>query len=266
MSRTEEVLHVRDTETVHVAAGKGKRDVVMIPGLVLGMTGLHGRGTSLAFAYRQYLNGFRLHFFDHARSLPSPCTAETLADDLYSAMTAAGIARADVVGVSQGGMIAQYLTLKHPGSVCSLVLAFTASRSNPTTEARITRWTELAQAGDLKVLLADVYEKTYTEAYMKRYAWTIPLIARTMKGWDTERFITLARACLTCETYDRLSGITRPVFVLGASDDRITTAAAAAEIASGIGCGYEQFEGLGHGAYDEAKDFNSLIFGFIKEH
>ncbi len=164
MNRTEETLRIRNTETVHLAIGSGKRDVVMIPGLVLGMTGLLGRGTSLAFAYRRYLRDFRLHFFDHASILPEPCTAETLADDLFEAITAAGLREADVIGVSQGGMIAQYLTLKHPEAVRSLVLCFTAARKNPTTEARIADWVALAEKHDLNGLLTDVYGKTYTEA------------------------------------------------------------------------------------------------------
>ena len=48
-----------------------------------------------------------------------------MADDVAHAMDAAGFARAYVVGISMGGMIAQHVALRHPSKVEGLVLLAT---------------------------------------------------------------------------------------------------------------------------------------------
>ncbi|MFO7619106.1 MAG: alpha/beta fold hydrolase [Thermoplasmata archaeon] len=54
-----------------------------------------------------------------------PYTIEVMADDTAGLMAAAGIERADVLGISLGGRIAMALALRHPGRVMRLVLTST---------------------------------------------------------------------------------------------------------------------------------------------
>ncbi len=58
----------------------------------------------------------------------SPFSISTMADDAAGLMTALGIERADVLGISMGGRIALVLTLRYPAKVNRLVLASTAAR------------------------------------------------------------------------------------------------------------------------------------------
>ena len=80
-----------------------------------------------------------------------------------------------------------------------------------------------------------------------------------------ERFITLAKACLTCCTYDDLEKIKCPVLVLGGGKDKIVTGEASREIAEKLGCKYYIYDDLSHEAYNEAKDFNRRIYDFFAE-
>lgn len=62
-------------------------------------------------------------------------TAE-MADDAARVLRAAGVERADVFGISLGGMIAQQLALRHPHRVDRLVLACTTPGGDATVPIR----------------------------------------------------------------------------------------------------------------------------------
>ena len=254
---------VRGTRTDYIAFGNGKKDLVMIPGLVLGLRGLRGSGASLALSYRLFAPSRRVWVFDHPAALPEHVSAKELADDLAAAMREAGIEHAEVLGVSQGGMLAQYLALDHAELVDSLVLAVTLCRSNPTAEDCIRRWSALARAGQTDALMRDVMESMYSEAYLKRYRVLLPLLGATIKKADTRRFLTLAEACLSCETRERLGEIRCPTLVIGGARDKVVTGEASRELAEGIGCELQLYPELGHAAYEEAKDFNQRVYDFF---
>ena len=112
-------------------------------------------------------------------------------------------------------MIAQYLAIDRPDLVNKLVLAVTLSRNNDTVKRVITTWIELASSGDMKHLISDMAEKMYSESYLKRYRPFLPLLTLLQKPKDVQRFILLANACLTCDTYDSLCKIKCPVLLIG---------------------------------------------------
>ena len=106
--------------------------------------------------------------------------------------------------------------------------------------------------------------KMYSEKYAGRYGWMFPILAKFARPKNEVRFIRLAKACLTCDTYGRLEAIACPTLVLGGKDDRIVTGKASAEIAEKLGCESYLYEGLGHSAYEEAPDFNERIRAFFQ--
>ena len=72
----------------------------------------------------------RVVVFDNAgigstKALPSPLTIDAMANQTSALITALGLGRADVLGWSMGGMIAQALAVLHPGQVRRLVLCAT---------------------------------------------------------------------------------------------------------------------------------------------
>ena len=243
--------------------GRGDKPFVIIPGLSL--RDVRGAGAGLAMMYRMFADEYRVYVIDKNSRIPEGCTVADLAEDTADAMTKLGLADACVMGVSLGGMIAQELAIRHPELVKKLVLGVTASRTNDTMNAVVSRWINLAGNGGFGGIVRSMMGVMYSADYAKRYGWMFPILAKFAKPKNEERFIRLAKACLTCDTYDRLGEISCPALVLGGADDKIVTGEASLEIAGKIGCAVHLYEGLGHSAYEEAADFNKRVYDFLRE-
>ena len=243
--------------------GKGNKPLVMIPGL--STRGVKGSALPLAHMYRIFARDYRVYVFDRKAVIPDEYTVEDIAEDVAKGMSALGISSADVFGVSQGGMIAQYLAINHPELVRKLVLGLTLSRENETVRSVVENWIRMAEAGDYRAFVLDMFEKMYSESYVRRYRWLFPILSRLGKPRDGARFVRLAKACLTCDTYDELYRIQCPTLVLGARRDQVVTGEASEEIAKRLGCAIYMYDDLGHAAYEEAKDFNKRVLDYLMD-
>ena len=260
----EGTLDIHNIQMDYMTFGYGTKPLVMIQGL--NTRGIKGMAPVLAYLYRIFAKEYKVYLFDRRAELSANMTVRDLAWDVAQAMDALQIANADIIGVSQGGMIAQYLAIDRPDLVHKLVLAVTLARNNNTVQSVINHWTSLTEQGKMRELVADMADKMYSERYMKRYRPMLPLLTILQTPKDVSRFITLAKACLTCNTYDDLHKITCPVLVIGARQDNIVGAKASEEIAAKLGCECYMYEGLGHAAYEEAKDFNKRVYAFLKKY
>ena len=256
-------LQVQNMTFDYITFGNGAKPLVMIQGL--NTRGIKGAALSLAYMYRLFAKDYKVYLFDRRPDVQDGITVRDMALDIANAMDALEIRNADVFGVSQGGMIAQYLAMDRPDLVKNLVLAVTLSRNNEVVKKVIRNWIEMAEQGNMRGLVADMAEKMYSDAYVKRYRPFFPLLTVLQKPKDVQRFVRLAKACLTCDTYDTLDRLKCPVLVLGGINDKIVTGAASEEIAEKLGCGIYLYEELGHAVYEEAKDFNQRVYAFLAE-
>ncbi len=254
-------LNIRGMQTDCISFGRGAKTLVMIQGL--NTRGIKGAALSLAYMYRLFTKEYTVYLFDRRPGNTENITVRELAEDTAAAMDALHLTNADVLGVSQGGMIAQYLAIDRPDLVHRLVLAVTLARNNQTVEDTIHRWTELAQQGEMKLLVTDMAERMYSAAYLKRYRPLLPLLTLLQKPKDVPRFVSLANACLTCTAYGELEKIRCPVLVIGGRQDKVLGGEAAGEIAEKLGCELHLYDTLGHAAYEEARDFNQRVYDFL---
>lgn len=245
----------------YISFGNGERPLIMIQGL--NTRGIKGAGIGLSLMYRIFSRDFKVYLFDRRPEVTDKTTVREMAADVAEAMDALGIKSTCVLGVSQGGMIAEYLAIDRPDLVEKLALAMTISRNNETVISVIEKWIELTQKGDFKGLVYDMAEKMYSENYMKKYRPMLPILTLLQKPKDTERFINLARACLTCEAHDELYKVRCKTLVLGGEKDKIVGEAAAKEIAKKLGCDLFVYKNLGHAAYEESPEFNVDVYDFF---
>ena len=259
----EDTVKIGNTTMDYVAFGKGTKPLVIIPGLSLKR--IKGAGYSLAYMYKIFAEDYRVYIFDRKESISDGYTVKEIAEDTAHVMKALGIAKAYVFGVSQGGMIAQYLAIDFPELVEKLVLGVTLSRQNETVKNAIGKWIQFAENDDLESFIEDMLMKMYSPGYMKKYRMLVPLMLQMSKKADLKRFVILAKSCLTCDTYEELVKIQCPTLVLGGKQDKVVTGKASEEIAEKLNCEIYMYEDLGHAAYEEAKDFNKRIYDFFKK-
>lgn len=254
-------VQVGDTFMDYAAFGTGKRALLLIPGLNL--RDVKGAGFSLAWMYRCFAREYRVYVFDRKQKIAEGCTIWDLAEDVACAMEALHIPCANVIGISQGGMIAQALTIRHPDRVSKLVLGVTAARVNPTIQRVVGGWVRAAEKGDWRTINRESITMGYSAAYVRKYRLLLPLLERLVKPADGRRFIRLASSILTFDAWDELTKIQCPTLVLGGKEDQIVTGEASLEIAEKLNCQAYLYEELGHAAYDEARDFNQRVLAFL---
>lgn len=254
-------LDIDRHQVSYITFGTGKKPLVMIQGL--NTRGIKGAAHPIAYMYRLFAKEYKVYLFDRRPNIQEEITVRELAKDIALAMDKLEIRNAAVFGVSQGGMIAQYLAIDRPDLVNKLVLAVTLSRNNHTVQTVIEQWILLAEQGMMKALVTDMAEKMYSDAYLKRYRPLLSVLTMIQKPKDVQRFVRLAKACLTCDTYELLEQIKCPVFVIGGRQDRVVGGEASKEIAEKLGCKLYMYEHLGHAAYEEAKDFNKKVYDFL---
>ncbi len=249
----------------YVSFGTGPKKLIILPGLSDGLATVEGKALLLAKPYAPYFHDFTVYMFSRIDPLLDGHSIRDMAADQGAALQALGIERADLLGVSEGGMIAQYLAIDHPELVEKLVLAVTAPCVNDVILSCVSNWMDMARRGDHKALMIDTAERSYSPTYLKKYRKMYPFLRFVGKPKTYDRFLANARAILSFDATADLPKIACPSLILGGEEDRIVGPEASRALADLIpNSTLHLYPGLGHAAYEEAKDFNERVFGFIR--
>ena len=252
-----------DTEMFYVSFGSGEKKLVVLPGLSDGLATVEGKALLLSPPYRKFSRDYTVYLFSRKNRMPSGYSIRDMAEDQVRAMQELGIRRACVLGVSQGGMIAQMMAIGHPETVTGLILAVTAPNANPVAQEAVSGWIEMALRGDHTALMVDTAERMYSRRYLQKNRRLFPLLARFTKPRSYDRFLKNARAILAFDCRGELAEIRCPTLILAGSEDRTVGTEAACELNRAIADSeLYVYEGLGHGVYEEAKDFYDRVLAF----
>lgn len=250
----------------YICFGSGPQTLVMLPGLGDGLRSVKGLALPFSILYRQYAKSHRVYVFSRKYTLPSNCTTRDMADDVAKAMGLLHLERADVLGVSHGGMLAQQLAIHHPEKVNKLILVVTAARRDPHVEQVLPRWCEFARQGRHRELMTDTMKAMYSPAYVKRSIWTIPLVSLVSRPRTYDRFLTMAQAGILHDCFDQLPSIQSPTLVIGGELDQVVSPQASRDLAAHIpGAQLHILPGWGHGLYEEAPDYTDLVLNFLNQ-
>lgn len=160
MDVSENTLQLSNGQMHYIQFGNGKKTFVIIAGM--SMTGISGMGQVVADMYRAFTDEYTVYLFERLSCLPDGYTIRNMADDVAAAMNLLCISDADIMGASQGGMIALYLAIDHPELVHSMVLASSCCRQNNVGKLTFKLWSELADRRDGRAIYRDFFSRVYT--------------------------------------------------------------------------------------------------------
>ncbi|SDB42632.1 Pimeloyl-ACP methyl ester carboxylesterase [Ruminococcaceae bacterium FB2012] len=241
--------------------GTGKTPLVIIPGVSI--RSVMESAAAVKYAYKRFTEDFDVYVFDRITRIPEGYSVYDMAEDTADAFKALGLREACVIGVSQGGMIAQVIAARHPELVKKAVLAATAFASSEMSEKVFDRAALLAESGRIAELNLLFAERIYSPEFFEKYRGVIEDAAGLITPEDAERFLRMTVRMKEFDLRDELDKISCEVLVMCGSEDRIFGAEASRELARRLGCGIEVFEGFGHAFYDETDGFKEKTYGFF---
>jgi pimeloyl-ACP methyl ester carboxylesterase len=186
----------------------------------------------------------------------SPYRLDDMALDALGVLNALGVARAHVVGVSMGGMIAQILAARHPDRVLSLTSIMSSSGRRglpgPTRAARAALMRPPPHPHDLERLvshMAGVFRvigsPAYPTAEQQMRARLAAAIRRNVCSSGVAR--QMAAIVASGERCALLKTIERPTLVIHGAADPLVPVACGIDTARLVpGARLEVIEGMGH--------------------
>lgn len=257
-------VKVGGTDMDYVTFGKGQKAFIIIPGLGDGLKTVKGTKLLIARMYKLFAKEYKVYVFSRKNHIEEGYSTRDMAEDQRVAMENLGIKNAHVMGISQGGMISQYLAIDYPEMVDKLVIGVSVSKQNDIMQKVIKNWITLAENNDYRNLIIDTMEKIYTEDKVKKYRMFYPILTSVGKPKNFTRLIIQANACLNHNAYGELDKIKCSTLVIGGDSDKVVGKNASQEMAERINKSkLILYKGLGHGAYEETKDFNKQVLRFL---
>ena len=181
---------------------------------------------------------------------------DDMAADIVGFMDDHGLATADIVAHSMGGMISQHLALMAPERVRSMVLMSCHARNYPWKVALVESWIRLKEQVSpvdftrhtIPWLLGPkVFENQAHIAGMIRH------VERHPSPQEADAFARQGRAVLVHDVISRLHTLEMPVLVVSGELDCVTPAYTSKELADHIRQSrFELFENVGHLPHIEA--------------
>lgn len=188
-----------------------------------------------------------------SEAAPAPYRIDDLGRDALAVLDAYEVERADLCGLSLGGVVALWVAIHHPDRVRRLVLACTAAKVG-TEEAWRTR-AEAVLAGGTASIADTVMERFFSADFRDREPEVVAAARATLTGLPGEGYLGCCLALSTADLRDQLVQVAAPTLVLAGGADEATPPSVMQELYEGLpDARWLELHGVGHLANLEAPD------------
>jgi pimeloyl-ACP methyl ester carboxylesterase len=194
---------------------------------------------------------------------------KTMADDVIGLMDHLGIAKANILGVSMGGMIAQELAINYSDRVSKLILASTYACVDQPGSGATQEVIQMAKLPLSKIGICFIY-LAYNKPF-NRLIIILKIMLRSKfrnksdKTGGKDGFMGQIGACLKHNTLDKLHLIKATTLVITGSKDRVIKPSSSEVIANLIpDTKLVIIKNGSHSFHAEMKkDFNQTVLNFL---
>lgn len=199
-------------------------------------------------------------------------TMQMMAADAKGVLDAIGIEKANVLGVSMGGMIAQEFALDYPDRVINLILGCTSCGGThgipPTPESIAFLMNPERAKLSVEQRARDTAPWLWTQEYVDKHPEEVyKYVAVTIKYPTPPHGLNgQLQAVAGADTYERLPQIKAPTLVIAGDSDRLIPFENSKVLASRIpGAELVIVKNAGHG-FTQAPEAATAILDFLKRH
>lgn len=196
-------------------------------------------------------------------------TPEIHAEDLKRLLDKLSIDKAHIVGLSNGGMIAQHFAVNYPQRLGALVLVDTCSYIGTLLELIIKTWIKATEVGGSELRYDVALPFLFSENFIRNNLEKILSLKETsVKTNPPKAVINLARGCLKHNIHERLSNITAPTLIIVGEEDILIPLKYSRILHENIknskllvmrDCGHVP-------PIEKPEEFNKAVISFIKDH
>jgi len=266
MSSTKgKTLYFNNKSMDYVTFGKGKKSLVIIPGLGDGLQTVKGKAQLFSLSYRLLAKHYKIYVFSRINELRQGYTTRDMAADVAEAMETLNLDAAYVMGISQGGMIAQWLAVDFPERVQRLILAVTTAKPSQLARERIEHWQKLSQSGNFKHLMLDIAQHSYTQKSYQKWRLLYNVMGIFGRIKDKQRIDIQSVSCLKHDSLDFLEKINCPTLIIGAEKDDVLGVDGSLGLHQHIkDSQLTILPECGHALYEQNKDFQKRVLVFLE--
>jgi len=221
---------------------------------------------------------FRVVIFDNRGSGRSDVpegdySIEMLAGDVVGLMSALGLLRAHVLGVSMGGMVAIELALRYPERVDKLVLCCTSGGASRFIPPKGNAMEDIMglMSGEPEEMLKRGLRLMYTPEFIAEHPERIEEFIQEMRAsnvsYSPVGTMRQLRGIMGFDAHDRLHMIKIPTLIIAGKRDPLIPYENSIILAEEIpGSKIVLFEDAGHGLYSQKREeFCKIVIDFLKE-
>ncbi|EHJ52385.1 alpha/beta fold hydrolase [Streptococcus macacae] len=259
------ILYFNGKSMNYVTFGQGKRPLLIIPGLGDGLSTVKGMAQFLSLSYRMMAKQYKVYVFSRINELPEKYSTKEMANDIAEAMAMLNISPANIMGISQGGMIAQYLALDFPQMIEKLILVVTAGRMNTLSQERIGHWLTLSQNSSYKDLVLDIAVHSYTAKSFAYLKYLYRILGTFGKIKNKQRIMTQSQACLHHNTLAKLQELQCQTLIIGAKEDDVLGVESSKELSAYIkNSSIKILKNCGHALFEQNKELQKTALAFLE--
>ena len=258
-------LSINGKTVDYVTFGTGNQPLVIIPGLGDGLQTVKGMAMPFSITYRILADRYKIYVFSRINELRQGYTTRDMAADVAEAMEVLTITSAYVMGISQGGMIAQWLAADFPERVQKLILAVTTAKPSQLASERIEHWQKLSQSGNFKHLMLDLAQHSYTQKSYQKWRLLYNVMGIFGRIKDKQRIDIQSVSCLKHDSLDFLEKINCPTLIIGAEKDDVLGVDGSLGLHQHIkDSQLTILPECGHALYEQNKDFQKRVLVFLE--